>query len=97
MRPLRARPAHPSLFTDFLCSQTIFEHANENKSAIPECELKREGRRENRTEAIQEIPFANCKFSCMFFAICRFPPKVSFNRFNDHANMKAEDKIILPR
>lgn len=27
----------------------------------------------------------------------KFPPKVSFSSFNDHANMKAEDKIILPR
>ncbi|XP_073234022.1 RING finger and SPRY domain-containing protein 1-like [Porites lutea] len=27
----------------------------------------------------------------------KFPPQVSFSSFNDHANMKAEDKIILPR
>lgn len=27
----------------------------------------------------------------------KFPPKASFKSFNDHANMKAEDKIILPR
>lgn len=27
----------------------------------------------------------------------KFPPKVPFQSFNDHANMKAEDKIVLPR
>ena len=36
-------------------------------------------------------------FSLTYLVNCRFPPKVSFSSFNDHANMKAEDKIILPR
>ncbi|XP_078364575.1 RING finger and SPRY domain-containing protein 1-like [Oculina patagonica] len=27
----------------------------------------------------------------------KYPPKLDFNSFNDHANMTAEDKIILPR
>lgn len=30
-------------------------------------------------------------------ANCRFPPQVPFQSFNDYANMKAEDKVILPR
>ena len=36
-------------------------------------------------------------FKIVISAKCRFPPQVTFQSFNDYANMNAEDKVILPR